>query len=93
MIKFVPNRIVVLLLTTPKRHDIVNCSGVLSLLVLADTVFLQNSLPFFRKTLKRRQLIFSIGWHSLQIARLMKTLGVTHTVNLPVSLSKPTWVT
>ena len=52
MIKFVPDRLIVLLLTTPERHDIVDCLWILPLLVLADAIFLQNSLPFFGKTLE-----------------------------------------
>lgn len=57
MIEFVPNSIIILLLTAPECHDIVYGPGVLSLLVLANTIFLQNSLPFFRKTCKFASLI------------------------------------
>lgn len=60
MIELVPNGIIVLFLTTPECHDIVYSSGVLSLLVLTYTIFLQHSLPFFRKTLERSQFTTSI---------------------------------
>lgn len=53
MVELVPHRIIVTLFSAPEGHNIIDCLGVLSLFVLANAIFLQNSLPFFRKTLRR----------------------------------------
>lgn len=54
MIEFMPYCILFFtIFTTPEGHYIVDGLGVLSLLVLANAIFLQNPLPFFGKTLKK----------------------------------------
>lgn len=68
MIELVPDVVViVVVLALEKAHDVNDCLWIFSLFDFAYAIFLQDSLPFFGKTLEFYQLL-SLSVTGIEVA-------------------------